>query len=257
MKTDIKDFILSKRGLGLRQEALDRFSPSMNDGKGVVLNLASGAVKEHHLRLEGSVTDSLSGRIMEAILNIGMITPERVRQELAQLPADKVKLVVSINSPGGSVFDAADIIGQFAVAREDREIEMRVMGVAASAAASIALAGTSLSINEMAMMMIHTSSASCVGGNAKDLQRYSGILNKVDETIIDLIINNSNYTDKAEVKQMLDDETWLSAKDCLECGFADKINKVSKQQDKVENRTHHLNQLTPEEQLVELALGVI
>ena len=256
MNTDIKDFLLSQRGLGLKQEAFDRFTPSMNGGAGVVLNLAAAGEKEHHLNLEGAVVDSLTGRMMEIMLNIGMITPERVRSELARLPNDKAKLVVSINSPGGSVFDAADIIGQFASARQDRVIEMRVMGVAASAAASIALSGTSLTINEMAMMMIHTSSASCVGGNAKDLTRYSKILSKVDETIIDLIINNSNYSDKAEVKQLLDDETWFSAKDCLECGFAEKINKVSKQQDKVENRTHHLNQLTPEEQLVELMLGV-
>lgn len=220
----------NERGFGVSEKALELFKSNSTQTKnqiGVVVNqAAAGAV--HQIKLEGIIIDSLTAKFISGDDDeMPVISPASVKTALKSVSSGDI--CVSINSPGGSVFDAADIMGQFAdVLDQGRQVEMRVVGVAASAAASIAMSGSSMTINRMAMLMIHRSSVNFVGGHAEDLRRYATTLEKIDSTLIDLIVYKTKLT-QAEVKQLVDAETWFTAKEAVDKGFADQIKEPPKQ----------------------------
>lgn len=128
-------------------------------------------------------------------------------------------ITVRINSPGGDVFDAMAIFN--ALQSHKSKVVTRIESLAASAASVIALAGKEVQAYKNAMVMIHEPWI-YTAGNQYDLREMADILEKISGNMID-IYSGSSSVGKKEAKQMMKDETWLTAKEAKEKGFIDTI----------------------------------
>lgn len=144
------------------------------------------------------------------------VTPQAFRDELNSGDGD---LTVWINSPGGSVFAAAEI---YSMLKDYKgKITVKIDALAASAASVIAMAGDKVLISPVALIMIHDPMTSAMG-NAKDMEKVITTLNEVKESIINAYRVKTGLS-RGKIAQMMEDETWLNAKKAVELGFADEI----------------------------------
>lgn len=142
------------------------------------------------------------------------------REELAKY-ADIAEIKLYINSYGGSVFEGTAIYNQ--LKRHPVKKTVYIDGFACSIASVIAMAGDEIIMPRNALMMIHNMWM-CSYGNAAELRKAADDLD---------IINNAGkqaYLQKAGEKvdeellsRMMDDETWLTAEDCIRYGLADRF----------------------------------
>ena len=167
-------------------------------------NEAGGRV----LRLEGPIDDeSFWG---------DEITPKAFREEL-NAGADDI--TVWINSPGGTVFAAAEI---YTMLRDyPGSVTVKIDAIAASAASVIAMAGSKVLMSPVAMLMIHDPSTIAMG-NTKDMEKAIATLNEVKESIINAYAAKSGLSHN-RISKLMENETWMNAKKAVELGFADEI----------------------------------
>lgn len=129
-------------------------------------------------------------------------------------------VIVSINSPGGDVFDGFAIHN--ALAHLGDRCTVRIEGLAASAASIIACGGHQVVIAENAMMMIHNPWTFAYG-TAEDLRKTADMMDKAREGILASYRRKAPSIEDADLIKMLDDETWLNAEEAVALGFADAI----------------------------------
>ena len=158
----------------------------------------------------------LNGMISDETWYGDEVTPQLFKDELN---AGSGNITVWINSPGGDVFAAAQIYNML---RDYKgSVTVKIDGSAASAASVIAMAGNTVCVSPVAMMMIHNP-ATMAMGEAKDMQKAIVMLNEVKESILNAYESKTGLT-RARLSHMMDDETWFNAKKAVELGFADKI----------------------------------
>lgn len=147
---------------------------------------------------------------------IAVCNPQKVNEIIAK--ANGETLDVYINSGGGSIFAGSEIYSSLRA--YNGGVKIHVVGLAASAASVIACAGQS-DISPTAMLMVHNVS-SYAEGDYRDMDKQSDILKKANETIAAAYVAKTGMTE-AEALALMDDETWLSAKDAVAKGLIDKI----------------------------------
>lgn len=158
----------------------------------------------------------LNGEISDETWYGDEVTPKLFKDELNSGDGD---ITVWINSPGGDVFAAAQIYNML---RDYKgSVTVKIDGLAASAASVIAVAGDTVLMSPMAMMMIHNPATFAIG-NAKDMEKAIGMLNEVKESILNAYEDKTGLK-RSRLSKMMDDETWFNAKKAVELGFADKI----------------------------------
>ena len=139
-----------------------------------------------------------------------------VKDQLKGIPQSET-INVRINSPGGNVFDG------FAIASLLRSIPNRTVsyidGIAASMAAYIAVSTDETFISQEGKMMIHFSST-VAEGNRDDMERTMKLLKSIDESATTLFRQKAGGR-KRDIEKMLKEETWLSADEAIDIGFAD------------------------------------
>lgn len=147
------------------------------------------------------------------------VTANDFRKELRAL--GNVKTIdLRINSDGGVVTEARAIYAL--LLDHSATINVHIDGVAASAASFIAMVGDTITINEGAFFMIHNARVTTRGTSA-DLRKVADTMDIVNEAMIDTYAARTG-TDRAEIKTMMDAETWLNASQAVEMGFADKLS---------------------------------
>lgn len=146
------------------------------------------------------------------------VTPKQFKEDLDAL-GDIETLNVYINSPGGDVFAGQTIYSM--LKRHKAQVNVYVDGVAASIASLIAMAGDKIIMPANAMMMIH-SPWTIAMGNAQDFRKLADDMDKIRDSMIVAYESRSALTSE-EIAEIMDAETWLSAEECLEYGFADEI----------------------------------
>lgn len=128
-------------------------------------------------------------------------------------------IVLRINSPGGDVFDGIGIYNDL-VAHEGH-VRVEIVGVAASIASIIAMAGDEVVIAPNAFFMIHN--AWTVGiGNRHDFEDVVTTLTKIDDSLARTYAAQTTAGIR-DIKRMMDEETWLTAKEAVDHGFATAI----------------------------------
>ena len=150
--------------------------------------------------------------------------PADIRKAAAELTDENEELRVIINSPGGDVQAGQEIYSILKGVKNHVTIEVQSM--AASAASMVAMAGDTVKMSPVALLMIHNAST-CTSGDYRDMQHTADVLQTVNTAIMQAYIAKTCKTAE-ELKDMMDRETWLTANQCLEYGFADEIIKDEK-----------------------------
>jgi len=143
--------------------------------------------------------------------------PRKVIQELDNANGEDV--IISINSPGGYVWDGSEIYT--ALKNYPGYTETQIVGLAASAASFIATAANKVRIAPTAQIMIHN--ASTVGyGDHRDMTKAAERLRVTDKTIVNAYMLKTGKSEE-ELLNMMAEETWLGPQEALEKGFVDEI----------------------------------
>lgn len=129
-------------------------------------------------------------------------------------------LDIEINSPGGDVFAG---LGMYNMIRSwasagGRSVTTRVTGLAASIASVIMLAGDKREMPKNSFAMIHSPSTVAFG-TSEDLRESADTLDKIGASMRNLYMDRMGITED-EATAMLAKDTWLTAEECLENGFA-------------------------------------
>lgn len=119
---------------------------------------------------------------------------------------------VEINSGGGSVFAGSEIYT--ALKNHKGQVNVNIVGLAASAASVIAMAGKTVKMSPTAQFMVHNVSAQGEG-DYRDMQHMADILKTANETIASAYILKTGKS-KDEILAMMDKETWLTAEKAKE-----------------------------------------
>lgn len=167
------------------------------------------------------------------------------RNELAKYP-NVTQINIYINSYGGSVFEGTAIYSQ--LKRHTAQKTVYIDGFACSVASVIAMAGDKVIMPPNTMMMIHNA-WNYVAGNAKELRKAADDLDTIMEG------NRQSYLAKSNGKiteekliELLENETWLTAKQCLEYGFCDEITGQEADLTKAQEMLQKIN-MTMEQKL--------
>jgi ATP-dependent protease ClpP protease subunit len=153
----------------------------------------------------------------------GGITHQSVTDWLAGLEPSNSAITVRINSPGGDVFEGVGIYNALVAwqrEQDGRKITVRIDALAASIASVIAMAGDEIVIGGNAMMMIHRASTITMG-NAADHLSTAATLDSIDKLIVDTYEARTRQKPE-DLKGWLDAETYMTAAESVERGFADE-----------------------------------
>ena len=118
-------------------------------------------------------------------------------------------------------------------------VTVKIDGIAASAASVIAMAGTTVYVSPVSMLMIHNPMTAAVG-NAAEMEKAIDMLNSVKDSIINAYEIKTGLS-RAKLSHLMDAETWMDANKAVELGFADevlsrpKLAETSKDEDKNED----------------------
>ncbi len=145
------------------------------------------------------------------------VTASRIAGALRSLNGADV--TVNINSPGGDMFEGLAI---YNLLREyEGRVTVKVLGLAASAASVIAMAGDDVQIGRGAFLMIHNCWV-CAMGNRHDLAQIAADLAPFDKAMSDIYQARSGL-DAETVEKMMDGETYIGGSEAVERGFADSL----------------------------------
>ena len=142
------------------------------------------------------------------------------REELAKYP-NVTEINIYINSYGGSVFEGTAIYNQ--LKRHPAHKTVYVDGFACSIASVIAMAGNTVIMPKNALMMIHNMWMGTVG-NAAELRKAADDLDVINAAGRQAYLQKAagNLSEETLI-QMMDEETWLTAEQCIQYGLADQF----------------------------------
>lgn len=145
------------------------------------------------------------------------VTASRIAAALRSIGGADV--TVNINSPGGDMFEGLAI---YNLLREyEGKVTVKVLGLAASAASIIAMAGDEVQIGRGAFLMIHNCWVYAMG-NRHDLQQIASDMEPFDKAMND-IYGARTGLDTATIDAMMDAETYIGGSDAVDKGFADRL----------------------------------
>lgn len=132
-------------------------------------------------------------------------------------------LELEISSLGGSVFEGVAIYNALKryAGTEGNSLTVTVMGVAASIASVIAMAGTTIRMPANTYMMVHKPWGG-LAGNADEMRDYADLLDKIELSLVGTYMARTGKTED-EIKALLETDTWLTAAEAVEHGFADEV----------------------------------
>lgn len=158
----------------------------------------------------------LHGTIAEESWFDDDLTPKMFKDELNAGSGD---ITVWINSPGGDCVAAAQIYNM--LANYKGNVTVKIDGIAASAASVIAMAGNTVLMSPVSMMMIHNP-ATMAFGDHTEMEKAIEMLEGVKDSIINAYTLKTGMS-RAKLSRLMDAETWMDATKAVELGFADDI----------------------------------
>ncbi|MCU1780964.1 Clp protease ClpP [Pseudomonas sp. 14P_5.3_Bac1] len=148
------------------------------------------------------------------------VTANQFVQDLRAMDDGASPVIVAFNSIGGDLFDGLAIHN--ALSRLGERCTGRIDALAASAA-SVAVCGAHrVVIAANAMLMIHNP-YTFTGGDAEDFRRVADVLDQTLEAIIAAYKAKAPDIDEAELRRMVNAETWLTANEAVALGLADEV----------------------------------
>jgi ATP-dependent Clp protease protease subunit len=145
------------------------------------------------------------------------ISSYTLSKQLESIEANTIN--VYINSYGGEVAEGLAIYN--ALKRHKAKVITYVDGFACSIASVIFMAGDERIMSNSSLLMIHNAWA-YTAGNANELRKMADDLDIMTQASINAYMLDVNITEE-ELKQLLDNETWLSPQLALEMNFCSSI----------------------------------
>ena len=127
-------------------------------------------------------------------------------------------LLVEINSPGGNVWDGLSIYNQLRGRRAP--VTTRVVGIAASIASIIALAGDKVEMADAALMMIHDPSG-MASGTSEDMRKMADALDQHAEVLVGVYAKKTGRSPES-IRAAMKAETWFTTAEAIQFGLVDK-----------------------------------
>jgi len=149
------------------------------------------------------------------------VTAEQFRKDLNDL-GDVEHIDVYINSPGGNVWDGLSIAN--ILSNHPATVHAQIDGLAASIASVIAVSADRVVMGTGAAMMVHSPHA-LFAGNANEMRDFAEVLDKVETGMLD-VYEEGTGKPRDELKSLLDAETWFTAQEAVDAGFADETTKI-------------------------------
>lgn len=148
------------------------------------------------------------------------ITAQKVIEELKDI-GDVDEIVVRLNTDGGDLFSGSAIRSM--LKRNKAYVKIYVDGLAASAGSLIATAGDEVIMPINTMQFLHPA-LTIAQGNAKEFRRVADDLDKVSEVLVEAYMEKSGLS-RERVLELMDNESFLSARECVELGLADTLEQ--------------------------------
>ncbi len=165
---------------------------------------------------------------MPSEVGIGIRAKDVVEKLEALKDEGAEALDVHLNSPGGEVFEGLGI--HSAIAAWDKgEKRVHIDGLAASIASVIAMAGDEIEIGPAAMLMVHEPFGVSMG-SSEDMRKMADRLDTINGVMCGIYAARTGLP-KSEVEKLAAEETWMSASEAVEKGFADKIARSKPDED--------------------------
>lgn len=179
----------------MRQDALELWTP----------NIRAASEDDKSISIYDQIGESWDGSGM---------TTKRMAGILRNIGAQDI--TVNINSPGGDFFEGVAIYNL--LRQHQAKVTVNVMGLAASAASIIAMAGDDINMGEGSFLMIHNAWCMAIG-NRHDMQAAAEQLAPFDAAMAEVYAARAGITVKAAAK-LMDAESWIGATQAIADGFA-------------------------------------
>lgn len=188
---------------------------------GISFDLPQAALARWNPSIQAAAADEYSISVFDPIgydpWTGDGVTAKRIGAALRGMNGKDV--TVNINSPGGDMFEGLAI---YNLLREHKgAVTVKVMGVAASAASIIAMAGDTVEIGRSAFLMIHNCWIVAVG-NKTELRAAADTIEPFDRAMADVYSARTGLDFKA-VAKLMDAETFIGGSDAVDQGFADAL----------------------------------
>lgn len=143
-----------------------------------------------------------------------------------QFPEDiNEDITLEVNSNGGLVTVGSEIYT--ALKSYSGNVTVEVTGMAASAASVAIMGADKVLISPTAQIMIHKALYGYVSGNSDDLEKAVNALKSSDQSIINAYVSKTGLSED-EIFEMMKNETFMSANEAIEKGFADELMTFEK-----------------------------
>lgn len=195
--------------------------PAAQSRAGISFDLPQAALARWNPSIQAAAGDPQSISIFDPIgydaWTGDCVTAKRIGAALRGMAGADV--TVNINSPGGDMFEGLAI---YNLLREhEGEVTVNVIGVAASAASIIAMAGDKIQIGRSAFLMIHNCWVAAVG-NKTELRAAADTIEPFDRAMADVYSARTGLDSKA-IAKLMDVETFIAGSDAVAQGFADAL----------------------------------
>lgn len=209
---------VAPRGLGIREH---------------IDNWAQNAERRFEVRaLKGSEMEESGGADLELTLFdvIGIdwyddsLTAKKVDKALREAPTAK-KIRMLVNSPGGILHEGVAIYNL--LKRHPAEIEIEVVGEAASAATVVMMAGDRIIMRPGTISMVHPA-WTCACGDEYSFANAAEYCKRSTANAIDVYMRRTGRTDEELRSLIYADKglgTWMTANETVENGFADEVRE--------------------------------
>lgn len=147
------------------------------------------------------------------------VTAKRVAGALRAIGPQAV--TVKVNSPGGDMFEGIAIYNLLRA--HPAKVTVEVVGWAASAASIIAMAGDEIVVGLGGFIMVHNAWGMVVG-NRHDMRTAADLFDGFDAALADIYEARTGM-DRAKIVDLMDQETFMGAREAVEAGFADRVDE--------------------------------
>ncbi|MFP4209576.1 MAG: head maturation protease, ClpP-related, partial [Wenzhouxiangella sp.] len=144
-------------------------------------------------------------------------TDDAVADLVAGIPNGSIH-TVHLNSPGGTIYQGLAVYNQLKAKQPKRVV---IDGLAASMGSVIALAGERLEMTKGSMLMIHNPWNIALG-DAREMRKTAEILDKFKASLLGIYAERTGH-ELDVLSDMMDEETWLTADEAVEWGFAHAV----------------------------------
>lgn len=174
-----------------------------------------GGDKVKKIDVKGAIVSNDEKWIYD-LFDMEATSPSDITNVLKELTDETVE--ITINSGGGDVYSASEIYTELRDYGGD--VEVRIVGIAASAASVIAMSGN-VKMSPTASLMIHNA-ATIAMGDHREMNKTSEFLKSVNKSVSSAYQNKTGLSED-ELLTLMNEETWLTADEAKAKGFIDEV----------------------------------